>query len=61
MTPSINEMRDVRGLAHLSVLNLTNEEVTLTKNDILGYMEVLGQDDIIDCLPKEGEGECCGG
>ena len=56
VTPSINEMRDVRGLAHLSVLNLTDDEIILNKNDTLGYMEILGEEDIIECLPREEEG-----
>ena len=45
VTPSINQMRDPRGLAHVSVLNLTDHKYHLGKNDVIGYLELIDENE----------------
>ena len=45
VTPSLNEMRDPKGNAYVSILNLTNESYLLKKTDTIGFLELVEKGD----------------
>ena len=61
VTPSLNQMRDPKGLAYVSMLNLTDQNHYLKRNDTIGFLEaILGDDEyVIETheSKKEEEGE----
>ena len=56
MTPSVNQLKDVRVLACVSILNLTDENITISKCDTIGFMEILGKEDLIEYIQDEEKG-----
>ena len=45
VTPSLNQMKDPRGFAYVSMLNLTDHTYQLGKNDVIGYLELINDED----------------
>ena len=56
VTPSVNQLKDVRGLADVSILNFTDEDITISKCDTIGFMEILGKEDLIEYIQDEEKG-----
>ena len=45
VTPSLNQMRDPKGLAYVSVINLTDQKYCLKRSDTIGFLEAIMEDD----------------